>query len=228
MDVSTTAAAATAATPERRRGWAAVEVAIAAAVILLDLFLPTLVVLGLAALSLLVRHARPRTLGFSRLDRPGRAAGQILLCVVAWTLFQLAVVMPVVTHLAGQEQDLGVFADLEGDLNLLLALLVLTWTLAALGEEAVYRGYVLQRVIDAAGTGRAAIFAGVVVSSLLFGLAHAEQGVVGVLVTMLDAVFFCWLRFRYRSLWASVLGHGLSNSIGLTVFFVVGPVGALW
>ena len=228
MDVSTTGTAAGPVAPARRRAWAAVEVAIAAAVILFDLLVPTVLVLGLAALSLLVRHAHPRTLGFLGLARPGRAAAHILVWVLAWTLFQLAVVMPVVTHLTGQEQDLGVFADLEGDLGLLLALLLLTWTLAAIGEEAVYRGYVLQRVVDAVGTGRAAIVAGVVVSSVLFGLAHAEQGVVGVVLTTLDGVFFCWLRFRYRSLWASVLGHGLSNSIGLTVFFVVGPVGALW
>ena len=228
MDVSSTETAAAPSTSAKRRGWAAVEVAIAAAFILFDLLVPTLVVLGLAALSLLVRHAHPRTLGFSRLARPCRAAAQILVWVLAWTLFQLAVVMPVVTHLTGQEQDLGVFADLEGNLGLLLALLLLTWTLAAIGEEAVYRGYVLQRVVDAVGSGRAAIVAGVVVSSVLFGLAHAEQGVVGVALTTSDAVFFCWLRFRYRSLWASVLGHGLSNSIGLTVFFVAGPVGALW
>jgi hypothetical protein len=211
-----------------RRGWAAFDAVVAAAVILLDLFLPTLVVLGLAVVSLRVRGAHPRTLGFTKLDRPGRATAQILLWVAAWTLLQLALVIPVANHLFGQEQKLGVFADLEGNIGLLLTLLLLSWTLAAIGEEAAYRGYLLQRVIDATGTGRAAVLAGVLVSSLLFGLAHAEQGAVGVAITTMDAFFFCWLRLRYRSVWASALGHGISNTIGLTVFFLVGPVGALW
>jgi len=225
MDVSITEPRAA---PTARRNWAGIEAAIAAAVILLDLFLPTLVVLGLAVVSLLLRRAHPRTLGFTKLDRPGRAAAQIVVWVAAWTVVQLALVMPVANHLTGQEQELGVFADLEGNIGLLLALLLLSWTLAAIGEEAAYRGYLLQRVVDVIGPGRAAVIVGVLVSSLLFGMAHAEQGVVGVVIITLDAAFFCWLRFRYGSVWASVLGHGMSNTLGLTVFYLVGPVGALW
>jgi membrane protease YdiL (CAAX protease family) len=223
--MSTTAARATRAT---RRGWPAFEITIAAAVIVLDLFLPTLVVLVLAVASLILRRAGLRTLGFVRLDHPGRAAVQILGMVLAWTAVQLALVMPVVTHLTGREQELGVFEDLEGNLGLLLVLLALTWTLAAIGEETAYRGYLLQRVADTMGSARGAMLVGAVVSSVLFGVAHAEQGVVGVVITTLDAFFFCWLRWRYRSLWGSVLGHGLSNTIGLTAFFLVGPIGALW
>jgi hypothetical protein len=59
MDASTTKPRAV---PATGRKWAAVEAAIAVAVILPDLFLPTLVVLGLAAVSLLLRreHASAR------------------------------------------------------------------------------------------------------------------------------------------------------------------------
>ena len=62
----------------------------------------------------------------------------------------------------------------------------------------------------------------------LFGLAHTEQGAVGVLLTTCDAVFFCVLRYRYRTLWASVLAHGFNNTIGLTAFFLFGPFTGLW
>jgi membrane protease YdiL (CAAX protease family) len=68
----------------------------------------------------------------------------------------------------------------------------------------------------------------VLVSSALFGLIHTEQGTVGVLLSAVDAVLFCALRLHYRSLWASVLAHGFSNTIGLTAYFLVGPVFALW
>jgi len=34
-----------------------------------------------------------------------------------------------------------------------------------------------------------AIFSGIAVSSLLFGLAHTEQGLIGVTITTLDAIF---------------------------------------
>ena len=48
------------------------------------------------------------------------------------------------------------------------------------------------------------------------------------MVTTIDACFFTWLRLRYRTLWASVLAHGFNNTIGMTAFFLVGPISGLW
>lgn len=62
----------------------------------------------------------------------------------------------------------------------------------------------------------------------LFGLAHSEQGVIGIVVVTFDACFFSWLRYWYRTLWAAVLAHGFNNTIGLVTFFFVGPIYGLW
>ena len=56
-------------------GWriaAAVEVVLAAAAILLDLFIPTLVLLGMAVISLIIRKEGPPTLGL--VHRPARSS----------------------------------------------------------------------------------------------------------------------------------------------------------
>lgn len=68
----------------------------------------------------------------------------------------------------------------------------------------------------------------IAVSATLFALAHTEQGLIGVALTFLDAIFFSVLNRLYRTLWASVLAHGFTNTIGLTAFFVVGPIYGLW
>ncbi len=47
-------------------------------------------------------------------------------------------------------------------------------------------------------------------------------------VTTLDAIAFCALRYRHRTVWASVFAHGWSNTIGLITFFLVGTVHGLW
>jgi hypothetical protein len=60
--------------------------------------------------------------------------------VVAWQLLQQGLVMPIRNHLTGTTQDLSQFADLQGNLGRLAGFLLLTWTLAAFGEEFVYRG----------------------------------------------------------------------------------------
>jgi membrane protease YdiL (CAAX protease family) len=221
---------------EQARAWdhrwtilAAVELAAAIAVILLDLFIPTIIILGLVVMSLLVRREKISSLGFRKVTNPLRMALAILGLTLAWTLLHLAVFMPVLNHLTGARQDLSAFETLQGNVANLFFFLVLTWTLAAFGEEIVYRGYLQRRILDVAGQTRTALFLAVAVSSLLFGLAHTEQGVIGVVVTTLDAIFFSLLKQKYGgNLWAPVLAHGFSNTIGLVAFYFVGPVYGFW
>lgn len=207
---------------------AAVGVVVAAAAIAVDRVVPTFVILAIAALSLIVRRSSPSTLGFHRVERPWRMALEVLGWTVLWTVVLLTVVMPVLEHVTGQLQDVSDFEQVEGDPAVLAILLALSWTLAALGEETAYRGYLLTRTREVLGPGRLRLVTAVVVSALLFGFAHTEQGAIGIALTFLDAVVFSLLRLRYRTLWASVLAHGFNNTIGLVAFYFVGPLHGLW
>jgi uncharacterized protein len=146
---------------------------------------------------------------------------------MAWTVV-LSLVMPILNHATGRCQDLSQFAGLRGDVAMLAGFLALTWMLAAFGEELAYRGYLQTKIGDLLGDRRWSVVVAVLITSALFGAAHSEQGAIGVVVTLLDGCFFGYLRVRYNSLWASVLAHGLNNTIGLTAFFVIGPVYGLW
>ena len=64
--------------------------------------------------------------------------------------------------------------------------------------------------------------------AVLFAGIHTEQGVVGMILVFVDAVFFGVLRYAYDSLWAPIVAHGLSNTVGMTAFFLFGPFSALW
>ncbi len=211
-----------------RAGWAALEIAAAVVVVALDLLLPAVLLAIVAGISLLWRRERPHSLGFQRLVAPWRTTAAIGVLVTCWSLAQLAFFMPVLQRVTGREQDLGVFADLQGDLGLLLGLLLASWVLGAFIEETAFRGLVLTRVRELVGGGPRGVALAVVVAAGLFAAIHTEQGAVGVAVTFLDGLFFGWLRLHFRSLWAAVLAHGISNSLGLVVFFLVGPLGALW
>jgi hypothetical protein len=133
-----------------------VEVLLAAAAVAFDVFLPTIVILLLATISLGLRRSGPGSLGFHRVRLPGRM------------------------------------------------------------------------IITVSGRTALRILLGVGVSSALFALAHTEQGMIGVVVTFLDALYFSALRWRFRTLWAAVLAHGFNNTIGLVTFFFVGPIYGLW
>ena len=223
---------ASAREPRRRGpGWTAltvVEVVLAVTAVLLDLFLPAVVLTVMAGVSLAVRRESPSTLGFHRLPHPGRQLAQVAALALAWTTIVFLLVMPVTEHLTGSTQDTSEFADLEGNLPLLLLFVALSWTLAALVEELAFRGYLLTRITDLAGTSPLVRSAAVVAVALLFALIHGEQGITGMVLVFVDAVFFGWLRYAYRSLWASVVAHGVSNTVGMVAFFLVGPFSAPW
>lgn len=108
-------------------------------------------------------------------------------------------------------------------------LLALSWTLAAVGEELAYRGY-LQKVLgDLFGGNLTAVLLTVIISSVVFGLAYTEQGIIGVVVTTIDALVFSWLKLKYNNnLWAAILAHGFYNSIGVFTFYFTGPIYGLW
>lgn len=206
---------------------AAVEAVIGTAAVLADVGIPTLVMLLVAGVSLALRREGLGSLGLHRAPALPLAAKMLAFAVV-WSLLQLAVTLPIANHVSGSRQDLSAFADLEGNVGLLAGLLLLSWTLAAFGEELAYRGWLLTRVREALGPRRLSLVVAVAVSSVLFGIAHSEQGVIGVVVVTLDALAFCVLRFRFGTLWAPVLAHGFINTLGFVTFFVVGPVHGLW
>jgi membrane protease YdiL (CAAX protease family) len=212
--------------------WVGLEVVAATAAVVLDLLIPAVVILAVAALSLCLRRERPATLGFHRLAAPLRTTGVVALLVAAWSLLLVGLVVPLLERVTGSEQDFGVFADLQGDVGLLLTLVAASWILGALVEETAFRGFVATQLAELLGgpsrSERLTRAFSVVGAAALFALIHTEQGVVGVAVTFLDGLFFGWLRFRYSSVWAAVLAHGFSNTLGLLVFFAIGPVGGLW
>lgn len=205
------------------------ELIVAAIVIYLDLLIPTLIVLGLCALSLIVRREKLSVLGLKKVERPLIMAAVVFILMVVWSLFTLAVSMPILNHLTGTTQDLSSFDNLQGDLADLAFLLIATWTLAAFGEEIVYRGYMQRRVRDILGDGREGIVVAVLLTSLLFGIAHVEQGIIGAILTTMDAVVFSAIKLKYNdNLWAAILAHGFSNTIGIVTFYFTGPIYGFW
>lgn len=206
---------------------AGIEVLAATAAVLLDLLIPSLVLCAMALLSLAVRRARLGSLGLRRVPAWPLVL-RMLVFAVLWSIVQLGLTMPLASHVSGRRQDLSGFAGVEGNLGLLLLLVTLSWTLAAFVEELAFRGYLLTRLRETLGGGRSATVVAVLVSSVLFGSIHSEQGLIGVLVVSLDAIAFSILRLRNRTLWAPVLAHGFNNTLGFVAFFFVGPIYGFW
>jgi len=82
---------------------------------------------------------------------------------------------------------------------------------AAVGEETIFRGYVLTRLHHVFGHWTPAV----ILSALGFGLAHIYQGWAGVVLTAVYGVIFSLVYIRRQSLWPCIIAHFLQDAIAI-------------
>jgi CAAX protease family protein len=129
-----------------------------------------------------------------------------------------------VDRLIGRPVNNSRFADLPGNLKVLLRWLALVWTIVAFGEEMVFRGYFMNRITDLAGKTRTGWVLALLGSSAIFGLAHGYQGVAGIISTAEVGLLLGLLYlFSKRNLWANIVCHGVFDSISLIALYYSRP-----
>ena len=152
--------------------------------------------------------ARPKSWGRMILLGIGVTLGMI----VAFTFL-----MPLITQAFPVPQvDNSRFDILHGNLPNLILNVVAAWFTAAFLEELLWRGYLMNRLVDLQGkeTKLAWVIA-LVASAIIFGLAHTYQGLGGVIKIATFGLLFgaAFLTVR-RNLWLVIIAHALLDTIG--------------
>ncbi|MEU8779853.1 type II CAAX endopeptidase family protein [Streptomyces sp. NPDC048606] len=121
-----------------------------------------------------------------------------------------------------QEGDEAVAGEFPGWSSLGLSLVVL-WALVpfqAAAEEFVFRGWLVQLF----GGFVRSPWPGVVVTSLLFSLAHGYGQLSGFLLLCYSAIWWGWLTIRTGGLEAVIAGHTVNNLIAFSLAGVFGEL----
>ncbi|HZW94348.1 MAG TPA: CPBP family intramembrane glutamic endopeptidase [Candidatus Eremiobacteraceae bacterium] len=135
--------------------------------------------------------------------------------------FELFVSQPLLVRWLGKQPDLETFRALNGNLKWTLIAIAGAWTLAAFGEEMVYRGYLMNRVADLLNRTRRAWIVSLIAVHVAFGLAHAYQGVTGVIDEGLMGLLLGIIYLRTgRNLSVPIIAHGVSDSIDVMLIFL--------
>jgi membrane protease YdiL (CAAX protease family) len=186
----------------------------------LIVFSKTPYLLVLAWASLAARGIGWRDLGFRRTPNARRLVFVGLAAGLAMEGLELFVTQPALTALTHQSPDLSDAAALAANWKLFLLALALTWSLAAFGEELVWRGYVLNRLENLFGRSSLGMAGALLISSLVFGAAHAPQGVTGVIENALDGLLLGALYLAtHRNLIAPIVAHGVTDTVDFTLIF---------
>jgi membrane protease YdiL (CAAX protease family) len=163
-----------------------------------------------------------RALGFVRPVSPGRtlAIGAMIAGLLHGVLS--LVLLPWLTRVVGAP-DLSAFNAIFGRPELLAVMLAIALINGAFAEEIVFRGFLLRRLERHFGADRRAAVASLIVSSILFGLAHFYQGVTGIVgTTVAGAAFGAAMLVDRRVLWAAVIAHGLYDWSSLALLYLEG------
>jgi membrane protease YdiL (CAAX protease family) len=179
---------------------------------------PAVLAACLAAWWLQRREAEP--IGAWGLARPASIGRALLWSLAALGLGYAAAIAAVLVATRGfgwPTQDTARIAQLIATPWGLAGMLALAWSAAAVGEEVLFRGFLLHRLRVVLGSKRGAGLAGVGLQALLFGASHAYQGPTGILLTGAIGFAFGLIVLRTRSLWPVMLAHGLMDTLSLAM-----------
>lgn len=213
----------------RSRAWAWVEFAIIAVIFWGDIhhwrhhfiiLSKTINLLVVGWVSLRLRGLRWRSVGFSLPQNWRQYLGIGIIAGILMEALELFVTQPLLERITHKPPDLSELMPLIGNWQYLLLALAAAWTLAALGEELVYRGYLLNRIQDVLGSTRPAIIAALLLMSVVFGMAHFYQGVTGVIENTIDGLILGALYLRFgRNLMVPIIAHGVTDSIDVLLIY---------
>jgi uncharacterized protein len=201
------------------------EIAIFIAVVVADAYglVPlsqTIILVPFVWIALRLRNEAWKAIGFSWPSQPARC---VLIGIIAGTLLELFatyVTTPQISAFFGVEPDNSGLNAIQGNLALLMVFLGLNWTLAAFGEEICFRGFLLKRLAQVFGESRGAWWGGLLLSSLLFGWGHTEQGMSGWVQEGLSGLLLGVLFLAFdRNLTVPIVAHGVSNTLAFILIY---------
>ena len=140
-----------------------------------------------------------------------------ILSILSTILFE-----PVIEKITNQPADLKSVEKIRGNWKSLLIWIVIGWAMGGFIEEILFRGFLMVEINKLLGTGNVSLTINILLTSLIFGIAHWYQGKSGVLGTGLLGGFlgaiFVWNGFN---LWLPIFVHGFIDTFAL-IFIGVG------
>jgi len=202
-----------------------IEIAVFVAIVVADAYglvpiTQTLFLVPLIWVTLRLNGERWSEIGFTRPENFGWAIAVGVVAGVLMELFAVYVTTPLISSFFGTEPNYSQFKEIRGNLILLFIFLGLSWTLAAFGEEICFRGFLMKRLAQVFGESRVAWLAALLLSSILFGWGHTEQGVSGWIQEGLSGLILGLLFLSAkRNLVVPIVAHGISNTLAFILIY---------
>ncbi len=175
----------------------------------------------LVMFSLWLRGSNLSALG---LKQPKSIGVTLFFGVVAGIILQVldvGIIVPSLENIFNSAPNLQAFDPLKGSVALLPGSLILAWISGGIGEELLFRGYLLNRFVDLFGNSTWGWIIAIILQAVVFASGHAYQGITGAVSAGITGLIFgAMFVASRRNLWLTVVTHGVFDTLSfLFVFF---------
>lgn len=135
-------------------------------------------------------------------------------------LFGSYILSPIVGFFGVPQETPEFYAQIEGNHQMFLLYMIVTWTSAGFGEEIIYRAFFLDQCSKFFQNEKFKWIISLVISSIFFGFLHYNNGVDAIIVTGING-FIIGLVYilNERNIWGAYLAHGVANSIAFLLIY---------
>jgi len=157
--------------------------------------------------------------GINKFDFFETLSNAFIYAVLIFFIFDI-LVQPFIELVWGKI-DISSLDFIRGDLSKYFLFVLMMWILAAFGEEFLYRGYFMKQIALLFGNNNRSWIISAAIIGVVFGLAHAYQGMSGMVITgLIGFVFGLIFSKNQQNLPLVVLIHGIYDMIGLTLIYL--------
>lgn len=137
----------------------------------------------------------------------------VLVAVLATAAFVIGYI--IMTNITGipESLDMSDYTYLKENIWMLFLTLGGVYIVASFGEEVVYRAFLINRITELGLNGKAGKIIVVLISAIIFGFAHYNWGIVGIVQTgfmgLALAISYLYLK---KKIWVLILAHAYMDT----------------
>jgi membrane protease YdiL (CAAX protease family) len=142
-----------------------------------------------------------------------------LLSALLWIAFNKWIYHPFITRFFVIEPYTE-YDFIRNKLSNLIVTLIAAWIIAGFYEEIVFRGFIQTSIREWFDKSKHSFWFSGLLTSILFGLYHWQQGIFGIVPSFLAGLLWTFLLWRYRgNLWYPIISHAISDTIALRMIY---------
>jgi membrane protease YdiL (CAAX protease family) len=185
----------------------------------LPLMLQASILVPIAIISLELRKTEWKEIGFSIKDFTIKKIFLGMAVAVLYSFADQYLISPVISKFTSS--GLPEIFSMKGNVTKLLIGLLVSWTTAAFFEELLFRGYLINRLIDLTGESLLTKIIIALLSGIAFAFVHAYQGLQGAVFAGFFGVFQAIIYFiDDKKVTIPIIAHGTFDSIGFISMFI--------